>query len=51
MIVEQELVEDLKPLRQVLIRKIDGSVRDTRSMSSNRVRDMSNTNCVQMLAI
>ena len=51
MVVKEKLVENLKSLRQVLIGKVDGRVRDARSVRSDRVGDMPNTYGVQMLAI
>lgn len=51
MVVEEELAEQLKPLREVLVGKVDGRMRDTRSMRSDRVRYMSGTDGVQVLSI
>jgi hypothetical protein len=50
-VVKEKLVENLKSLRQVLIGKVDGRVRDARSVRSDRVGDVPNTYGVQMLAI
>jgi len=50
-VVKEKLVENLKSLRQVLIGKVDGRMRDTRSVCSDRVGNMPNAYGVQMLAV
>jgi hypothetical protein len=50
-VIKEKLVENLKPLREVLIGKVECRVRDTRSVRPDRVGDMSNAYSIQMLAV
>ena len=49
--VVQELGENKKFLAKKLISKVDCSVHDSRAVSSDRVRYVSDVDCVQMLVV
>lgn len=51
MFIVHELGEDEKLLGQELISKVDGGVHDARSVRSDRIGDMADVDCVQMLII